>query len=35
MDDDKTYPCYCGWEGLDDSGCSCVHPELREEEEDD
>lgn len=21
--------CYCGWAGLDDSGCLCVHPELR------
>ena len=20
--------CYCGWTGLNDSGCLCVHPEL-------
>ena len=25
--------CYCGWDGLDDTGCACVHPELRDEEE--
>jgi hypothetical protein len=26
-------PCYCGWEGIDDIGCSCIHPDLRSEEE--